>query len=181
MAPSIMRVMSFIFSCERSVDLENCSATDAIELASDGLPNHPTPTFFDAPEFAVDGVLAESLARPDLADPALDAGEASFAMADTVKGLPGVLKAGCCRDAFGEGVAGARTGVRPGARSAFAASWLIAGTAPLVFTAGVKARGRVARDWSSPARIRTSFTKASAFAGESATRNTARHGVPSSR
>ena len=147
MAPSIMRVMSFIFSCERSVDLENCSATDAIELASDGLPNHPTPTFFDAPEFAVDGVLGEtSLERPDLADPALDAGEASFAMADTVKGLPGVFAAGCCRDAFGEGVAGARTGVRPGARSAFAASWLIAGTAPLVFTAGVKARGRVARD-----------------------------------
>ena len=35
MAPSIMRVMSFIFSCDRSVDLENCSATDAMELARD--------------------------------------------------------------------------------------------------------------------------------------------------
>jgi hypothetical protein len=72
--------MSFIFSCDRSVDLENCSATDAMELASEGLPNQPVRSFRDAPdaaESADDGVFAFAfaLAPLDRADPALDAGD----------------------------------------------------------------------------------------------------------
>ena len=186
MAPSIMRVMSFIFSCDRSVDLENCSATDAMELASEGLPNQPVRSFRDAPdaaESADDGVFAFAfaLAPLDRADPALDAGDTSSAMADTVRGLEGVMAAAVGRAAAGEGVAGARTGVRPGARSAIAASSLISGPPPLAFIAGVSARGSAARVASSPARIRTSLTKALASDGESATRNTVRQGVPSSR